>query len=97
MDKPAGIPVLRKDALVPLQLGTGYIKRLYELSMFIIADKSSEQMDALHAALKQGAEAVDQEPWMKHYMTVMSLLQAAEENAITHNLVDYKDPSELDS
>lgn len=97
MNKPTGIPVLRKDALVPVELGTGFIKRLYELSMFIIADKTPEQIDALHAALKQGPEAVDQELWMKHYMTVMSLLQAAEETAIAKNLVDYKDPSELDS
>lgn len=95
MSNPSGIPVLRKDSMVPIELGTGYIKRLYELSMFLIADKTSEQLDALETAMKE--DTTDNELWMKHYVTVVSLIKGVEESAIAKNLVDYKQPSELDS
>lgn len=93
MSNPSGIPVLKKDTMVPIELGTGYIKRLYELSMFLIADKTPEQLEALNNAVQQ--DTADSELWMKHYVTVLSLLKGIEESAISKNLVDYKDPSEL--
>lgn len=91
MSNSSGIPVLKKDAMVPIELGTGYIKRLYELSMFLIADKTPEQLGALNNAVQQ--DTADSELWMKHYVTVVSLLKGIEESAVSKNLVDY--PSEL--
>jgi hypothetical protein len=93
MSNPNGIPVLKKDTMVPIELGTGYIKRLYELSMFLVADKTPEQLEALNTAMQQ--DAPESELWMKHYITVISLLKGIEETAIAKNLVDYRDPSEL--
>lgn len=95
MNTQQGIPVLRKDAMVPLEIGSGYVKRLYELSMFIIADKTPDELEALRVAFEN--DTVDNEPWMKSYVTVVNLIKGIEEQAIAHNLVDYRDPNELDN
>lgn len=89
------IPFLRKDALVPMEIGAGFVNKLYELSMFIVADKSDEQLEALNAAIKN--ETTDSEPWMKHYYTVLLLLKSIEEQAVAHKLVEYRSANELDS
>ena len=89
------IPVLRKDAVVPMEIGAGFVNKLYELSMFIVADKSDEQLEALNTAIKNGT--TDNELWMKHYYTVLLLLKSIEEQAIAHKLVSYQSPNELDS
>ncbi len=91
----AGIPVLPPNTLVPLQIGTGFVGKLYELMGFLVMDKSSEEIEALDKAIKDNT--YENEPWMKHYVTVLSLLKGIEEAAIENNLVTYKEPNELDS
>ena len=90
-----GIPVLAPNTLVPLEIGTGFVSKLYELMGYLVMDKSSEQLEALDAAIKDGT--YENELWMKHYVTVLSLLRGIEESAIDKGLVTYKQPTELDS
>ena len=95
MSNTAGVPTLPPNTLVPIEIGTGYIGKLYELMTFLVADKSLEELEALEQAIKDNT--FDKEPWMKHYMTVIVLLKHVEEVAIERNLVTYEDPNEQGS
>lgn len=90
-----GIPVLAPNTLIPLEIGTGFVSKLYELMGYLVMDKSPQELEALEAAIKDGT--YDNELWMKHYMTVLALLKGIEESAIEKGLVTYKEPTELDS
>lgn len=90
-----GVPVLPPNTLVPLEIGTGFIGQLYQLMGFLIMDKSAEEIEALDKAVKDGS--YENELWMKHYVTVLTLLKGIEESAIEKGLVTYKEPTELDS
>lgn len=90
-----GIPVLPPDTLVPLEIGTGFVGKLYELLGFLIMDKSNEELEALEKAIND--DTYENEPWMKNYVTVVTLLKGIEISATENNLVTYKEPNELDN
>lgn len=95
MSNTAGVPTLPPNTLVPIELGTGYVGKLYELMAYLVADKTPEELTQLDEAIKNNT--FEQEPWMKHYMTVIVLLKHIEEVAIEKNLVTYEDLNAQDN
>jgi hypothetical protein len=94
MSEPTKVPVIRQDAQIPVVVGTGIIKRLQELAMSIIVEKTEEDIDRLESQLKQNITTFD-EPWMNNYYTVMLLLNGIETKAIELGLVDNLDAEDV--
>jgi hypothetical protein len=95
MSENKGVPVLPPGVKVPIEIGTGFVKELFDVMGFILSDKTPEQMKALEQAMQDGTHK--NEPWMSTYVTVAMLVKHIEEVAIEKDLVTYSDLSTLDN
>lgn len=82
------VPTFKKDAVIPIEIGTAFIKRLYDLLIYISKDKSQDELDELDKAMQ--ASTVN-EPWMVQYMTVAALIHHIETTAQQKGLVEQTD------
>lgn len=94
MSETNKLPVIRQDAQIPIVVGTAIVKRLQELAMSIISNKSEADIDSLQALLDKNITEFD-EPWMNEYYTVMLLLNGIERKAVELGLVDNLDADEV--
>lgn len=90
MSETNQVPVIRQDAQIPITVGTAIVKRLQELAISFLADKSEADLDKLEAEAKSGKTTFD-EPWMNHYWTAMLLLKGIESSAAENGLIDNMD------
>lgn len=87
MSETNKLPVIRQDAQIPIVVGTAIIKRLQELGMSIISNRTEAEIDKLQELLNQNITTFN-EPWMDQYYTVMMLLTGIERKAVELGLVD---------
>lgn len=91
------IPVIQKDAQIQLTFGTTFIKRMQEVMLSLVIDKTEEEMDLFAKELDEKKDSYSEE-WMNHYMTMMIFLSSVDNAAQEQGFVDYIDaPSPQDS
>lgn len=78
MDK---IKMIKPDAIIDIKIGTGFLQKLQNLTIYLTKDLSTEQLEAY----KTEAEANKgfSEDWMNHVTTMSVLLKELETNADT--------------
>ena len=86
------VPFLKKDAIISIELGAGYIDRLYRLLNFIIEGKSQDDLAKMKSLIDNNQEL---EGWMFHYVTIHMLLESALKSGIGSGQVDYKELDDL--
>jgi len=72
------IDVIKEDAVVAIQMSTGYYKRIQEVTKFLIENKSSGVMELAHASIRDQKIT---EPWVFHYETLLILCNEFEKAA----------------
>lgn len=82
------VPTFKQDAMIPIELGTAYIKRLYDLLLYLTTGKSKEDLEQLDMAMQAGNV---NEPWMVQYMTVAALIHHIEHVAQEKGFVEHID------
>jgi hypothetical protein len=88
------MPFLKADAVVPVEIGSGFVRRLQKVLVYLRAGKSREDL----AELKRRIESKEPlEDWMEHLATLTGLLQGIEASAQQRHLVEYRDISLPDS
>lgn len=80
----SNIKVIKKDAIIDIKVGTGFLQKLQKLMIHIISDVSPEQL----AEYKKEAENFKQdsefsEDWMEHLTTISVLVKEIEQQAET--------------
>jgi len=76
--------MIRKDAVIPVEIGAGFYGRLQKMLAFMVQDKSEEEIKALQDAIN--GNNVDAASWHFHYDTLLSLCQALDKIAREKNL-----------
>lgn len=82
--------VIKKEAMVPITLGTGMIQRLQKIFAFIVTNVSPEDIE-LYKELVGNNKPVTEE-WMEHLTTISMLLVSLEEQAIKTGQTYEEDP-----
>lgn len=81
--------VIKKDAVVNVKMGTGYIRRLQEAMHFLVKDKTAEQFEQYKKeaeALKDVQNPSFNEEWKNHVTTLGLLISTVEKAAVDQGL-----------
>jgi hypothetical protein len=91
------VKMIKKDAKISITLGTSFISDIQGLLLFILADKTEEDINALKEAIQSSEDGeIDfPEDWMRHVHMITSLLKEIEAIADRTNQVIEKDIEEL--
>jgi hypothetical protein len=65
------IPFLKKDAVIPIEVGTGFVEKLNELFYYLIKDKSADDVERFKSVYENKEVPED---WMKALEPVNTLL-----------------------
>lgn len=81
---------IKKDALIPITVGAGFISRLQQALIFLLDTKTDPEIDALTQALNDKKEL---DGWMLHYETLALLIRELELSAQSNGLTTEEDIS----
>jgi hypothetical protein len=87
------VTLLKKDALVSIKVGTGFLKKLQDALMDVSADHSEEKLKELENLIKEKKELT--EPWMDTIYTLSLLIRSIEEEALNQGLTYEEDVDNL--
>jgi hypothetical protein len=77
------IHYLPKDALVPVEIGAGFLFRLQQLLVYLIHDKSKDELEELRVRLeKNDLSNIPEDSWMYQYQTIQLLVSSVEQTAL---------------
>ena len=78
-NQPQTMELIRKDALIPVEIGAGFYSRLQQMLSFFVKDKTEEEIKEMQDALN--AKTSTPETWHYHYDTLLSLCKALDAKA----------------
>ena len=87
MSEKPKVPVIRNDAQVRIVLGTGFIKQLQDVSLYMLMSRPEDEIDAFSKEL-QSEKLEFEDSWKTHYITIAALLRAIDVAAKEQNFVD---------
>lgn len=76
----ATIKMLKPNALISIEVGTGFVRRVHEMIGYLTADIPQEEVDKFYEVLKSGSQQFP-EPWMDHFFTLTMLIGSIEQAA----------------
>jgi hypothetical protein len=77
------VEMIRKDALIPVTIGTGFYARLREMLLYLLKDKSQEEILEANRQIESGNVTED---WIRHYETTVVLCKEIEKQASEHGM-----------
>ncbi len=77
-----------KDKTIPVEIGTNMLFLLQKVMIFMLADKTKEELDELTQAAAD--KNVPEDSWMAHYVTIHTLVQGIEEAAMIKGIAQGK-------
>lgn len=89
MEKNDKITLIKKDAQIPIIIGTGFLSRLQQALLFLVDNKSNEELDTLTEHIKN--ENIPIDTWMYHFETISLIIREIETNAIKKGLTEEMD------
>lgn len=84
------VPHLKADAIIPVQIGTGFVQRLQELLQFLMDGKEEEIK-----ALETKEPGADLTPWEGAVVTVTMILQEVMKIAKETDQLEFKSLSSM--
>lgn len=89
------VKMIKKDAKINIEIGTGFLQKLQKLMMYVVADLKEEDVKRYSEESKTYDAAVGfSEDWMEHLTTVSILIKEIEEKAEAQGAVYEKDIDE---
>lgn len=83
------VPHLKKDAIVSIKIGTGFVERLSQVLFYITSTVDKKE-------LKNPPEKEPHPEWVKSVITIQSLMKEVFNEAEKLGMVEYKELSKLD-
>jgi hypothetical protein len=84
------VKMFKQDAIIPIDIGPNFVRRIQQLLIFITADLPQEELDNFYELVKKGEQKFS-EDWMEHVFTLTVLLgnieTVAEKNGMTYDQV----------
>lgn len=81
------IPHLNKDAIVSVQLGTGFVQQLAGIIPVLIEGKSQKELASIEKLIQDKQPLA---PWMASIATIQVLIKTVFEEAEKIGMVEYK-------
>lgn len=88
------ITLLKKDAIINLQVGTAFLQKLQQTLTALASDKTPEQIKAYQEILEKG-ETDFTEDWMDHIFVLSTLVRTLETEAVNQGLTYEEDIDNL--
>lgn len=82
------VPHIAKDAIIPVNIGPGYLQRLHKLLLFLIEDKTPEELKSLEDNIK--TNTIPEDNWQYHFHTIQVFVSMVEQIAIDKKLTIMK-------
>lgn len=88
-EEPKGVHYIPKSALIPVKIGSGFIQRLQRLLIFLIQDKTPEEIELLQKALEDNS--AEEDSWMYQYETIQTMILIIEKTAIDLKITEFRE------
>jgi hypothetical protein len=79
MEQAPKVKMIKQDALIKIEIGTGFLKKLQHLLLHITQDLTPEQLENYKKVIEQGGEFTEE--WMDSLNTISFLLKEIEAKA----------------
>ena len=79
------IKLLKKDALIPINVGTGFFQKLTSVMISLIEQQTEEEINTFRVLLDEKKDLP--EPWMENIQTMIVLLSELEKSADDNGLM----------
>ncbi len=91
------IALIKKDAITSINVGTGFLSSLQKLLMFILENKTEEEINNYTNELSLHKSMTDQfsETWMDHLKVVSVLISTIEKQMIDEGKIEEKEIEDL--
>lgn len=73
------VEMIRKDAIIPIEIGAGFYARLQQLMGSLIADKTAEEIQEITTSINEGKAEIN--TCAHHYETCVVLCRAIDDQA----------------
>jgi uncharacterized membrane protein len=83
------IKMLRKDAVISIKIGTGFLKKIQEVLMDVSAGHTEEEFEQMNNLINENKELT--ESWMESVYTLSVLIKTIEDSAIEQDLTYEED------
>ncbi len=84
-------PFLKKEAIVPIEIGTGYLQQIAAIIPVLLEGKSQDDVAKIEKLIQ---EKQPLEPWMAAIASLQVLIKTVFEKADEMGLVEFKDTEE---
>lgn len=81
------VPYLKKDAIVTIKIGTGFLEQIGSIIPILLEGKSQEDVAKIEKLIQDKQEL---EPWMGAIGTIQVLIRTVFEEADKEGFVEYK-------
>lgn len=75
------ITMMKKDAVVNIQVGSGFLHRVQQVLTKLIADQNNEELEEFKSLMAEGKYEFP-EDWMNHIFTLSSFVSHIESEAL---------------
>lgn len=89
------IKFLKNDAIVKIEVGSGFVQRIQQILMFVLKDIPQEKIEEYRQLTLDKKELT--ELWMEHVTTLSVLLKEIEEKADSQGLSYEMNPEDASS
>jgi hypothetical protein len=89
---PDHVEIIKPEAVIPVDMSTGYYQRIQHMVTFLVQDKSQQELEAAHAQITTGEGTIE---WAKHYETLLILCKEFEMQARERGFVEQRSLADL--
>jgi len=75
------ITMIKKDALINIQVNTAFLQRAHEMLASLTAEKTDEEIENFKKLLETNPQDLP-EDWMEHLVLISRLIQVIESEAV---------------
>lgn len=83
------IKVIKKDALIPLQVGTGFLQKIQSVLLALVSERTEQELELYQKLATEQQEFP--EPWMDNLHLLMVLISELDRSAEANGLTMEKD------
>jgi hypothetical protein len=76
------VTMIKSDAVISINIGSAYLKRVQKVLVQLISDKSEEELEEFKKAIQDETLEELPEPWMENLLVINTLLRSIEHEAI---------------
>ena len=73
------IKMIKHDAVIKIEIGTAFVKKIQQLLFFIANDKTKEQLEEYRKLVEEKKDLPEE--WMQHLYTISILISEVETQA----------------